>query len=597
MEYLKITDSLKREIEPKLETAFPDRDYYIRATHWHDGRYIRLKTVLDDDDIYYMYYQGRVELCLDGKFSDYNYKYNSIRRNLVEESRSHEELSWHKWGRRKQGRCQINLPIESAEDIVECFKRMSRIFDPVLSPFAEDGNADMIMRQMESSESFPPADSMKVEELTYKILKIKDLPFKDFVIPEYQRPYKWGIKNVNQLINDLLHFKDSEEYRLGTLVLHDNDIVDGQQRIITLSLLLHELFNKEGIREKGLHREVQGRIRIFWERTEFKNGHSIGHVRENLSSIKDRLDDLDESFLDFLLDKCKFVVVRLREISEAFQFFDSQNARGKDLEPHDLLKAFHLREIKSLSERDSKNITAWQDLGTRRLVDLFLSLYRIKRWAKNNGGKEFTKDDIDAFKGISLDDRRYPFYMQQVICHFFSTFYATELSRQIDRSELEFPFQIDHVCINGSRFFDMVRHYDGLYNRITDEKAYEGYDSDEDEKSAYKIVRKLNGYPNRTRTGDVYVRQLFDCLLMYYVDRFGFEEINKVVKKIFRYAYKIRLMHFSVQLQTVNNSAVDGIMFKTIRDAQSPYDIINLATPQVETFARNADPEIKRLFF
>ena len=44
------------------------------------------------------------------------------------------------------------------------------------------------------------------------------------------------------------------------------------------------------------------------------------------------------------------VEVVLQDISEAFQFFDSQNARGKDLEPHDLLKAYHLGALKCTKE-------------------------------------------------------------------------------------------------------------------------------------------------------------------------------------------------------------------------------------------------------
>ncbi len=596
MNYLKITDSLKKEVEPRLKYYFPGRCYKTEISHYHDNRFIQLETILHDIDVHYEYYQGYVELHLEGKFC--GYEYNTIWRELVEESYHHPELSWHRWGNRNQGRCRLNIPIQSADDIINCFEKISKIFDPVLSPLsAEHENTVVIMQQMEKRESLPPADRMKVEKLTYSILKIKDLPFNNFIIPGYQRPYKWGVKNANQLINDLLYFKDSEEYRLGTLVLHENNIVDGQQRIVTLSLLLYELFNKKEIRAKNPYQEVQERIKIFWKRTEFTNEYSIGHVRENLTAIEDRLDDLDDKFLDFLLSKCQFVVVRLPEISEAFQFFDSQNARGKDLEPHDLLKAFHLREIKKLSEKDSDNITKWQDLDSQRLVELFLTLYRVKRWAKNNSGKEFTKDDVDAFKGISLDDKRYPFYMQQIICHFFSLFYDSEPDRNIDQSKIEFPFQIDQVCINGSRFFDMIRYYEAMYNKIIDENEYKNYDSTEDEKSAYKIIRLLNNYPNRNRTGDSYVRQLFNCLLIYYIDRFGFAEINKVARKIFRYAYQIRLTHYSVQLQTIDNSATSGIMFKTIRDAQSPYDIINLMTPQIGSLASNADSQIKQLYF
>ncbi len=594
MGYLKINEWLKNKIEPEIKQNFPTKDYSIALNHWHDNRFILLHTILKDRNIHYEYYQGHVELHMEDKFG--GGEYNLLWKELVEESRKHEELSWHRWGNRNQGRCRLNRLIQSPKDIIEGFRYMSEIFDPILSALTDEKN--VILRQSEQPE-LPPPDCMKVDKLKYDIITVKDLPFESLVIPEYQRPYKWGVKNVNQLINDLIAFKANEEYRLGTLVLHDNNIVDGQQRIVTLSLLLHVLFRKRTISTNNPYQEVQNDINTFWKRTTFRNGHSIAHVRENLSAIEERADDLDEDFLNFLLANCKFVVVRLPEISEAFQFFDSQNARGKDLEPHDLLKAFHLREIKALSPKDSDNITAWQGFRSEHLVNLFLSLYRIKRWVKGNNGKEFTKNDIDTFKGISLDDKRYPFYMQQIICHYFSTIYANDSARKIDNSTLEFPFQLDQVCINGSRFFDMICHYDGLYNKISDEKEYKQYDSDEDDKSAFKIISLLNTYKNRRRVGDIYVRQLFDCLMMYYIDRFGFTEINKVTKKIFKYAYRLRLEQYSVQLSSINNSAMNGLMFKTIRDAQSPYDIINLALPPLEekNLASNADTQIKGLYF
>lgn len=68
-------------------------------------------------------------------------------------------------------------------------------------------------------------------------------------IPIYQRPYKWTARNAIQLLDDIIDAKNNnkEKYRVGTLILHkskDNgqyDIVDGQQRIITFSLLLAAL--------------------------------------------------------------------------------------------------------------------------------------------------------------------------------------------------------------------------------------------------------------------------------------------------------------------------------------------------------------------
>ncbi|CAM4458355.1 DUF262 domain-containing protein [Vibrio agarivorans] len=70
-------------------------------------------------------------------------------------------------------------------------------------------------------------------------------------IPEYQRPYKWQPKHVNQLIDDIFNHRTKPCYRLGTVVLHkDKDsktnegkgalnIVDGQQRLLTPNATLH----------------------------------------------------------------------------------------------------------------------------------------------------------------------------------------------------------------------------------------------------------------------------------------------------------------------------------------------------------------------
>ncbi|MBR2189833.1 MAG: DUF262 domain-containing protein [Eubacterium sp.] len=71
----------------------------------------------------------------------------------------------------------------------------------------------------------------------------------NLTIPEYQRPYKWTAKNTNQLLDDIevAMNANKEIYRVGTLILHfDKDtgnynIVDGQQRTITFSLLLDSL--------------------------------------------------------------------------------------------------------------------------------------------------------------------------------------------------------------------------------------------------------------------------------------------------------------------------------------------------------------------
>ena len=83
-----------------------------------------------------------------------------------------------------------------------------------------------------SDKQIPKVDIKPLSEI-FKQTNIK--------IPDYQRPYKWQPTHVNQLIDDILFFGDKTRYRLGTIVIHQNnanlEIVDGQQRFISCLLI------------------------------------------------------------------------------------------------------------------------------------------------------------------------------------------------------------------------------------------------------------------------------------------------------------------------------------------------------------------------
>ena len=79
-----------------------------------------------------------------------------------------------------------------------------------------------------------------------------------FLIPDYQRPYTWDEDECITLWNDIFsfcfpygnndQFNDNDEYFLGSLVIFKNsdgkfEIIDGQQRLITLTLLLRAFYN------------------------------------------------------------------------------------------------------------------------------------------------------------------------------------------------------------------------------------------------------------------------------------------------------------------------------------------------------------------
>ena len=83
-------------------------------------------------------------------------------------------------------------------------------------------------------------ESVELEQLSLKQVLVD----KTLKIPAYQRIYCWKEKTVIQLLNDLININDN--YCIGSIIIQnkgDNvyDIIDGQQRLVTLSLLLNEL--------------------------------------------------------------------------------------------------------------------------------------------------------------------------------------------------------------------------------------------------------------------------------------------------------------------------------------------------------------------
>ena len=147
-------------------------------------------------------------------------------------------------------------------------------------------------------------------------------------IPSYQRPYKWNRKHIRNLFYDLRDAMGKKEYQIGSVILHENDendgndryldIVDGQQRLISISLFLHLLDRLENY--KGAKQLLS--VAVFGELSCYHASENYNEW-ENLTQLVGENEAKD--ICNFLLENCAVSVIIMpkKRLSEAFQLFDS----------------------------------------------------------------------------------------------------------------------------------------------------------------------------------------------------------------------------------------------------------------------------------
>lgn len=398
------------------------------------------------------------------------------------------------------------------------------------------------------------------------------LQTQNLIIPNYQRPYKWKARNVFSLLEDIQvaiemrdNYGDGFKYRIGTIIIHSHDgiqeIVDGQQRTLTLLLLIAYL----GIENTKL---------AEWKIT---NPESKKNLNENFHCIKDYFSAKDKEYVSkiksSLTDILEVVVISVDNLSEAFQLFDSQNSRGKPLEPHDLLKAYHLREMRDYPHEMFHAVDKWEEFERRKTPSVIQELFRsylfpIGHWTRNQKSHDFTSDDIDVFKGIP-EDSHYGY------------------ARRVQKA-MPF-FQIAEPFVAGENFFNMVEHYLCMREDIDKElannpnfsdinKILSGYDPHNRKDSSGKVIRF-------TGSGFQLACLLFKNVLLCYYDKFRNFDVQ-AVRKLFVWAYMLRVNMEHLGYDSVNKYSIGGEnngaysirmeLFRIIKDARLHSEISNL---------------------
>ena len=272
-----------------------------------------------------------------------------------------------------------------------------------------------------------------------------------FTIPGYQRPYAWGKDQAQELLDDLLgalasapgQLAEAAPYFLGSIVLIKADslpeatVVDGQQRLTTLTLLLSAIRAtvQDSAVQAGITKRIyehgdvvsatQARYRLslrerdrdfFRNYVQHENGlQTLVQLNTPLPDAQSRLRTNAQVFMNglaklhqteqvrlvqFIITRCYLVTVATPDLDSAYRIFGVLNSRGLDLSATDILKAEiiggiepTLREVYTKKWEDQED-----DLGREEFGDLFSHIRMVFRKTKPQGTllKEFKEHVVPA---------------------------------------------------------------------------------------------------------------------------------------------------------------------------------------------------------
>lgn len=242
------------------------------------------------------------------------------------------------------------------------------------------------------------AEQIQRRDIGGKGKTIREILFsRKFYIDYYQREYKWQTKQLEELISDLSdvflrNFEPEHDrravagydhYFLGSIIISQKDgrdyVIDGQQRLTTLTLLLlyllqrqeqagqastlREMIYSEEYGERSFNLDVEERREVMQA---LFDGKSIDEDRipESARNILARFGEIGELFpakdiddqalpyfVDWLTKNVHLVEITAYSDDVAYTIFETMNDRGLSLSPTDMLKGYLLANITNEADR------------------------------------------------------------------------------------------------------------------------------------------------------------------------------------------------------------------------------------------------------
>lgn len=165
---------------------------------------------------------------------------------------------------------------------------------------------------------------------------------KSFIIPVYQRDYAWTKVNCQKLWDDLIDLNNNSrsDHFLGTLVTigvgsEEYTIIDGQQRLTTISLLLkalHDFLKKEKSKSKEESNLIEQLLEFL-----------INKYEEEKKKIRLKPNKQDKEFFENLFEKSNDLDVNSNIINN-YNFFLNKIS-SKELTPQQIFDSFKKLKI------------------------------------------------------------------------------------------------------------------------------------------------------------------------------------------------------------------------------------------------------------
>ncbi len=465
----------------------------------------------------------------------------------------------------------------------------------------------------------------------------------NLILPPYQRRYCWGEPQVAALLGDidsLLQDKGGEEPQyqvplfLGTVILHQegdvklrNNLVDGQQRALTLSLLLIALHRYNNRLNNGIDvYQLAGIEQPSLLNARFSHHQAQQQLALNFKQIEQHINNAawanNQAKLTQMLAGIECVVITIHSIDQAFAFFDSQNSSGKRLSEFDLLKARHLRGIVSHPSVGIGCSRIWEEYELLKLnschdysVAYYLTEQLLGYTRQRQRGKPVDALQLDAEYPVSTqsitasathqhtptvalsgltnspfcrdwqvkydaDKRdRFPFtFTHQLSLH------GEQLSRDVEDVSL-LPLQLNQPLIGGEQFFIFIAKYVALYKQLfaADINTQSATDNGEVVSIQERYLLLHRGLEARQGLGYPRLIQVWQSLVIFYVDRFGQDKhLDTFVQLSDQYVFSLRIAMARLSRASVEKSLRSDELFLSFAQLATSSQAINLLQKLVE---------------